>query len=50
MLAARMKLLFAAIVVLLIAASFYADYRWKRWIAARRAERENNPQPNSGDR
>ncbi len=50
MLAASMKLILAAVVVLLIAGSFYADYRWKRWMAERRAERESGLPPNSGDR
>jgi len=31
-----MKILLAIIALLVIAASFYADYKWKQWIAARR--------------
>jgi hypothetical protein len=26
-----------------LAASFYADYKWKRWIAARKQERDHPP-------
>jgi hypothetical protein len=34
-----MKFLLAAIVVLLVAASIYADRKWRQWIAARRRDR-----------
>ena len=37
-----MKLFLIIIVLTLIAASFYADYRWKRWMEARKAEREKD--------
>ncbi len=35
-----MKLILAIVVIVIIAGSFYADYRWRKWIAARRRERE----------
>jgi hypothetical protein len=35
-----LKLILAIVVVVVIAGSFYADYRWRRWMAARRRERE----------
>jgi hypothetical protein len=38
-----MKFLIATVVLLLIAASFYVDYKWKQWIAARRQERDHPP-------
>ena len=28
-----MKLLLTLVVLIIVAGSFYADYRWKRWIA-----------------
>jgi hypothetical protein len=34
-----MKFLLAAIVVLLVAASIYADHKWRQWMAARRRDR-----------
>jgi uncharacterized membrane protein len=37
-----MKLAIAAGVVLLIIVSLIADYKWKRWIAARKQEHENS--------
>jgi hypothetical protein len=36
----RLILLLAALLVL--AGSFYADYRWKRWIANQREKRERS--------
>ena len=36
-----MKLLLAIIAVLVLAASLYADYRWRRWMSVRKAERED---------
>jgi hypothetical protein len=39
-----MKLLIAILVIALIAGSLYADYRWRRWIDARRSE-HNTPPP-----
>jgi hypothetical protein len=35
-----MKFFLAAIVVLLVAASIYADYKWRQWMAARRRSRQ----------
>jgi hypothetical protein len=35
-----MKLLLAIAAVFLVAASFYADYKWRQWVAARRRERD----------
>ena len=37
-----MKILLAIIVVLLVAASLFADYKWRRWMAARKAEHERS--------
>jgi hypothetical protein len=36
-----MKLLLALAIVLLIALSFLADYKWKKWIAARKQDRDH---------
>jgi hypothetical protein len=38
-----MKIAVGIVVVLLAAASFLADYKWRRWMAARRADREQSP-------
>jgi hypothetical protein len=38
-----MKFLLVTVILVLIAASFYADYKWKRWIAARKQERDHPP-------
>jgi hypothetical protein len=35
-----MKILLAIIVVLLVAASIYADHKWRQWMAARRRDRQ----------
>jgi hypothetical protein len=37
-----MKFILAIVVLTLIAASLLADYHWRRWMAARRREREQN--------
>ncbi len=37
-----MKLLLAIVAVILIAGSLYADYKWRRWVAARRRDHEND--------
>jgi hypothetical protein len=34
-----MKLAFAIIAILIVAVTIYADYRWRRWMAARRQDR-----------
>jgi hypothetical protein len=36
-----MKLVIATVVVLLVGASIFADYKWRRWIAARKVERQD---------
>jgi hypothetical protein len=41
-----MKLLLILVAVLLLIGSFFADYKWRQWIAARRAQQ--NP-PGNGD-
>jgi len=42
-----MKLLLAILVLVVFALSFLADYKWRRWMAKRRAEHQssthNNP-------
>jgi hypothetical protein len=35
-----MKFFLAAAVLILIAFSVWADYRWKKWMAARKADRD----------
>jgi hypothetical protein len=35
-----MKLAIVLVVLFFIAASFFADYKWKQWIAARKQERD----------
>jgi len=35
-----MKFLLGILVLLAVAASLYADYKWRQWIAARRRERQ----------
>jgi hypothetical protein len=35
-----MKLLLAILALALVAASFYADYKWRQWVAARRRDRD----------
>jgi hypothetical protein len=37
-----MKLLLVLGILLLIAISFLADYKWKRWMAARKQEHESS--------
>jgi hypothetical protein len=37
-----MKIALIIIGLILIAGSFYADYRWKRWMEARKAERDKD--------
>lgn len=38
-----MKLTLTLVALILLAASFYADYKWKQWIAARKQERDHPP-------
>jgi hypothetical protein len=35
-----MKLLLSIVAITVIAASLFADYKWRRWIADRRRDRE----------
>jgi hypothetical protein len=35
-----MKILLAILAIVFIAATFFADYKWRRWIAARRRDRQ----------
>jgi len=35
-----MKILIGILAIILVAASFYADYKWRQWIAARRRDRQ----------
>ena len=37
-----MKLILALVALILIALSLVADYKWKRWIAARQRERDQH--------
>jgi hypothetical protein len=36
-----MRIFLGIVALLLIAGSFYADYRWRRWVAERRADRQD---------
>ena len=35
-----MKILLGILAIVLIAASFFADYKWRQWMAARRRDRQ----------
>ncbi len=35
-----MKIVLAIVAVVLVAASFIADYKWRKWIADRRRDRQ----------
>jgi hypothetical protein len=35
-----MKILIAILAVILVAASIFADYKWRRWMDARRRDRQ----------
>jgi uncharacterized protein YjeT (DUF2065 family) len=37
-----MKLALAVIVLIVFGLSFVADHQWRKWIAQRRAERDNS--------
>jgi uncharacterized membrane protein YidH (DUF202 family) len=43
-----MKLILAIIVVVGIAASIFADWKWRQWMDARRREREGGEHPPNG--
>jgi hypothetical protein len=47
-----MKIVLAIVVILLIAGSLFADYKWRQWMAARRAERHGpfGDEPSHPDR
>ena len=40
-----MRVLLALFAIILVAAIVYADYKWRRWMDARRAERDRNQTP-----
>jgi hypothetical protein len=40
-----MTILLIALVVVLFAASFYADFRWKKWMAEQEARRHDEESP-----
>ena len=35
-----MKILLGIFAIVLVAASFFADYKWRQWMAARRRDRQ----------
>ena len=37
-----MKALLIVLIVVVVAGSFYADYKWRQWIAARKQPREED--------
>jgi hypothetical protein len=45
-----MKFLIAVVALVLLSASFYADYKWKQWIAARKQERDHPPNSHGENR
>jgi hypothetical protein len=40
--AEHMKILLIVVVAAVIAGSIYADYRWRKWVDARRRERQDH--------
>jgi hypothetical protein len=40
-----MKLLIAILALLLVAGSIFADYKWRRWMARRAAEKDASARP-----
>jgi hypothetical protein len=40
-----MKLALAIIAVLIVAVSFFADYKWRRWMADRRRNSDHSQTP-----
>jgi hypothetical protein len=44
-----MKLLLAIVVVIVFVLSFVADYKWRKWMAQRRAEHEQPKSPDPRD-
>jgi hypothetical protein len=45
-----MRLLLGMLLLALVVGSLYADFRWKRWIAARREARERDSRDLPGER
>jgi hypothetical protein len=45
-----MKVLLAIVAAVIVAASLFADYKWRRWMAARRAERHDYNSSNHSTR
>jgi hypothetical protein len=39
-----MKIIVLILGALVVGGSIYADYRWRRWVAAQREERDRNPE------
>ncbi len=37
-----MKIVLAIVAILVVAASFFADYKWRQWMAARRRDSQND--------
>ena len=37
-----MKIVVIILIVLIIAGSLFADYKWRQWMAARRQERDDD--------
>lgn len=37
-----MRIVVAIVVALIVAGSVFADYKWRRWMAARRLERDTS--------
>jgi hypothetical protein len=35
-----MRIVLVIVVIVLVGASFFADYKWRQWMAARRRERQ----------
>ncbi len=35
-----MTIVLAILVIILVVASFFADYKWRQWMAARRRDRQ----------
>jgi hypothetical protein len=35
-----MKIFLAILAVILVAASFFADYKWRQWLARRKSQRD----------
>jgi hypothetical protein len=44
-----MKLLLAILAIGLLAGSFFADYKWRQWMAARKSDHNRSDGPNHND-